>query len=46
MTFEGQDPNPDLQLGFTVVGDVFFEFSVSVPAAFHKHQISAAFCQI
>lgn len=43
---EGQDPNPDLQLGFTVVGDVFFEFSVSIPVAFHKHQISAAFCQI
>lgn len=46
VTLEGQDPNPDLQLGFTVVGDVFFEFSVSVPVAFQKQQISAAFCQI
>lgn len=46
MTFEGQDPNPDLQFSFTVVGDVFFEFSVSVPVSFQKHQISAAFCQI
>lgn len=36
VTFEGQGPNPDLQIGFTVVGDVFFGFSVACSCSLSK----------